>query len=157
MRDQTAKTPSTFNAGLQELSATIASQLKLSQEHQDLLRKHLDEPEQEGLAAKALGSSNIPFSLQVNNGVGSTTTEKKTTFGVTLKGYFQITAPSNGTWDITVTDIAQKRVVLSQNGVACNQQVSFTYKTGFTCQMQITARWSTGGSTVLQGNVNVSY
>ena len=90
------------------------------------------------------------ISVAINNGQGEQTTGKLPTFFVTVNGTGTITAPAAGTWNITVTDLEAGKMVFQSSGLAANQPVSFSYRTGFQTQLQAVAHWSEGGSTTLE-------
>ena len=89
------------------------------------------------------------LSIPIVNGQGSLTTEKKTTFWVTITGSGTITAPSNGTWNIQVVDLVAGKTVFQGSGIAVNQKIDFSYKTGFSAQLKASAQWSEQGNTTL--------
>lgn len=153
------KNSMTLDAGLQAMGEATATRLKLTPEQRRLLENHVDAEGDESKAALMLdGTIDMPFSMPVVGGSGSITTEKKTTAWVSISGYFQLTVPPDGTWNIQVTDSTKSgRVVLSARGVTCGQQVPFSYKTGFTCQLKFSVQWSQADDTTLQGQLHASY
>ncbi|MFY2559335.1 hypothetical protein ACN469_17010 [Corallococcus terminator] len=153
------KNSMTLDAGLQAMGEATAARLKLTPEQQVLLANHVDDEGGEAKAARALGGTiDMPFSMPVVGGSSSLTTEKKTTAWASISGYFQLTAPPNGVWSLQVTDTARSgRVVLSAQAVPCGQQVPFSYKTGFTCQLRLSVQWSQADDTTLQGQLHARY
>jgi hypothetical protein len=105
------------------------------------------------------GSGTIPVSVPVVNGSGSLTTPSQTTFWVTIKGTLQLTAPSGGTWNVSVIDIANGNAqVYKGTGLVVGTAYPFgPYKTAFKAQLQVNVQWSESGNTTLKGVVNYSY
>lgn len=153
------KNSMTLDAGLQAMGEATVTRLKLTPEQQRLLSNHVDAEGDEAMVARVFdGTIDMPFSMPVLGGSGSLTTEKKTTAWVGISGYFQLAAPPEGTWNLQVTDVARSgRVVLSAQGIQCGQQVPFSYKTGFTCQLKFSVQWSQADDTTLQGQIHASY
>jgi type IV pilus biogenesis protein CpaD/CtpE len=87
--------------------------------------------------------------VPVQNGHGELTSDKKTTFFVTIEGTATITAPANGTWNVTATDLVANKTVFQASGMGVNQPKQFSYKTGFSTQLRIVADWSENSSTTL--------
>jgi hypothetical protein len=111
--------------------------------------------ELEGGAAAGI-SIDTTISVPIIGGKGSVTTDKKTTFWVTITGSATVTAPENGTWDVVIDDIVASRTVFQGRGIAAHQPINFSYKTGFTAQLRATAVWSEGGNTTLEVKVKAS-
>mgnify|MGYP000939924001 CR=1 FL=1 len=109
----------------------------------------------EKLLGEGLGGSiDQNFSMTIKNGTG-TYTNSKTSWGVTIDGYAVITAPDNGTWHLVAKD--GDKVVFDKQGVTKNQQVSFTYHTGFKLNLTVTATWSEKKETTLNGHIHAKY
>ncbi|WP_329681856.1 hypothetical protein [Longimicrobium sp.] len=96
------------------------------------------------------------LSIPITNGKGTFTTPKKTTFWVRITGTGTVTAPQNGTWSVKVVDLVADRTVFEGSGIGPNQPVDFSYKTGFTAQLQASGTWSEGGDTTLKLHIQAS-
>jgi hypothetical protein len=75
---------------------------------------------------------------------------KKTTFTVTINGTGMVCAPARGTWNVTVVDLVARKIVFEVQGIGVNEPVSFSYKTGFSAQLEAYADWSENADTTLQ-------
>lgn len=108
-----------------------------------------DESLADAAAGVALAGVIRTLRIPITNGSGSQTTDKLTTWGVTIEGKATIMAPTNGTWSIKVVDLVYGTTVFQGSGITANKPISFSYKTGFHCQLQANAQWSVGGNTLL--------
>jgi hypothetical protein len=94
--------------------------------------------------------------IPIVGGQGSLTTPKKTTFWVTITGSGTVIAPAHGTWNIQVVDLVAGKTVFEGTGIAVNQKINFSYKTGFSTQLKASAQWSNSGDTTLQVHIVAS-
>jgi hypothetical protein len=109
-------------------------------------------------AASAVAVGTVrTISIPITNGQGEQTSDKVTTWGVTIKGTGTILAPSQGSWNITVTDLVAGKPVFQASGLAAGTAVPFSYKTGFQTQMRAVAQWSEGGSTTLELELDTNH
>jgi hypothetical protein len=115
------------------------------------------------LAALEAGEASIAaiqidqtLQIPITGGKGSLTTPKKTTFWVTITGTGTVVAPSNGTWNIQVIDTVAGKTVFEGSNIAVNQPIEFSYKTGFSTQLQANAQWSENADTTLEVHVSAS-
>jgi hypothetical protein len=108
-------------------------------------------------AAVALPEVTHMVDVPVQNGQGTLTSEKVTSWGVTIEGTVTVTAPANGTWNITATDLVYDKVVYQASGLGVNESKSFSYKTGFHVQLSIAASWSVQDSTTLVLELNTNH
>jgi hypothetical protein len=89
------------------------------------------------------------LSIPITNGQGTYTSPRTFTFWATITGTGTVTAPGNGTWNIKVQDLVAGKTVFEKAGIAPNQPVSFSYRTGLTAQLQASGTWSESGDTTL--------
>jgi hypothetical protein len=99
-------------------------------------------------------TKDIPFKLNVENGKGHQSVSK-TTFGITIKGDFEITSPDEGTWDIVVKDGSHK--ILDKKGVKKGDKINFKHKTGFKANISLEVKWSEAKDTTLEAKIHASY
>ncbi len=107
--------------------------------------------------ASGLGKSiDQDFKLKVVNGVGHIQ-ESKGTWGVTLKGSFEIKSPNEGTWKI-VAKVAGKTVV-DKSGVKVGDKFPFAAKTKLIgkTKFDICCSWSEKKETLLTVQLHVNY
>jgi len=116
-----------------------------------------DESYSDAAAAVALPQVTHMVDVPVVNGQGELTSERVTSWGVTIEGTVTVTAPPNGTWDITATDLEYNTVVYQATNLGVNQSKSFSYKTGFHVQLKVVATWSEQGSTTLALQLNTNH
>ena len=96
------------------------------------------------------------FQITIKNGTGDVILPEVTTLWVKLKDItFHINSPSEGTWEVTVTDIANKNkgVYHGKDLKYCVEYKVPDYKTGRKCQLKIHAVWSEKKDTTLKGTV----
>lgn len=109
-------------------------------------------------AAPAFGGTiDQDFSIKIKNGKGSETSPSKTTFWVTIDGTAEITAPQEGTWDVTVEDLVANKTVCSKSGWKAHEPITCRYKTGWSAQLKITAIWSEKKDTTLTIHIKATY
>ena len=132
----------------ESVSSDILSRAGISDEAAEKLTRLHEE------AIDLGGTVDQDITVPITNGRGSGET-KKTTWGVTIKGYFEITEPSNGTWTITAKDGGN--TVFSRSGIKKGDKVDFSYKTGFKLDLKIEAIWSEGGNTTLEAHIHATY
>lgn len=96
--------------------------------------------------------------IPVKDGKGSVTSEKRKTAWIKIKGTFHIKSPSEGTWEVTVTDIANKnKIVYHGKDLKCCVEYKIgEYKTGWQCQLKIDVVWSEKKDTTLVAEVCVT-
>lgn len=138
---------------LATISPTVAERLGVTEDTARALERI-----REGVEAVG-GSFKQDIRMPIVNGHGSMTSEKQTSWWVTLKGTATITQPVDGTtWTLKVTDVAQGRVVWQGSGIGANQPQRFEYKTGFTVQLQAAA-WNSNPNenTTLVVHIEGSY
>jgi hypothetical protein len=140
---------STTHSDLEGFLAELQSSVGVSEE----ITRRLTELEDGAAVGVGIG---VTIAVPIVGGKGSATTEKKTTFGATITGSATITSPPNGTWDVIVEDIVAGKTVFQGQGIAPNQPIQFSYKTGFSAQLRTTAVWSEGGNTTLVVEVKAS-
>ncbi|WP_340820169.1 hypothetical protein [Methanolobus sp. WCC4] len=100
------------------------------------------------------GTKDITFKLPIKNGKGHQSASQ-TTFGITISGDFEITSPSEGTWDIVVKD--GNSTILNKKGVKKGEKISFKHKTGFKANISLDAKWSESKDTTLMAKIHASY
>jgi len=101
-------------------------------------------------------SGNIPMSVNITHGSGSMQSEKETSAWATISGNIVINSPSNGTWTITVMDIYENKQVFNHSGMVAGTPYPYSYKTGWSVQLSVTAQWSLTDDTTLKGTVSYS-
>jgi len=99
-------------------------------------------------------TKDIDFNLDVKNGKGSQSVSK-VTFGVTISGTFEITAPDEGTWDIVVKD--GNDTILDKKGVKKGDKIDFKHKTGFKANISLNVTWSEAKDTTLKAKIHATY
>ncbi len=100
------------------------------------------------------GSIHQDFSINIVNGSGSFS-YSKTTWWVTLNFSGKIIAPPEGTWRIIVKD--GSKVIIDKAGTKAGDLISFSYGTGFSVDISVTAIWSEMENTTLTGYLDISY
>jgi len=92
------------------------------------------------------------------NGHGSLTTPKETTWYVTISDPVHITDPDGGTWHVKVRDVAQDdRLVFEHKDMEKCKEYSYSYKTGFSCQLKIEVWWSEKRKTTFKATIKYKY
>ncbi|WP_242492544.1 hypothetical protein [Methanolobus psychrotolerans] len=99
-------------------------------------------------------SKDITFKMAVKNGKGHASASQ-TTAWISISGYFEITSPDEGTWNVIVKD--GNNTILSQTGVKKGQRIDIIYKTGFSVNLSLDATWSESKDTTLAANIRVTY
>ena len=135
---------------LESVENTVKAKLPLNQEQLD---KIVNLPESE---AEANGSIDQDFSVPITMGTGKVE-ESKSTYGVTIKGYFDIKSPDDGTWTI-IAKIAGKTVV-DEHDIVKGDKINFTAKTDFwsKTKVEIIASWSEEKDTELTVHMKADY
>lgn len=111
--------------------------------------------EQLSKAGVVVGSSlHQDFSINIVNGSGSFGYSKNT-WWVTINVSGKINAPPEGTWRITVKDGGT--VIFDKAGIRQGELISFSYGTGFSVDLTMTAIWSELANTTLTGYLDISY
>ena len=119
------------------------------------LQAGLSDEQLEKLEAIVLkGSIDDDISVSVKNGHG-TASKSKTTWGITLEGYFKIKSPDNGTWKLVVKD--DNHTIINKSGVKKGEQIPFKYHTGFKTSMHFDVKWSEKKDTTLTIHVKGKY
>jgi hypothetical protein len=96
--------------------------------------------------------TDISFNAPGGHGSG---TFKKTTWWVTIDGYFMITSPDGGTWHIVVKN--GDKVILDVNNVHKGDQIHFHHKTGFKVNINVEAWWSEKRDTTVAVHIHATY
>nr|WP_321497130.1 hypothetical protein [uncultured Methanolobus sp.] len=99
-------------------------------------------------------TKDITFKLNVKNGKGHQSVSQ-VTFGITIKGDFEITFPDEGTWDIVVKDGSS--TILDKKGVKKGEKINFKHKTGFKANISLDVKWSEVKDTTLEAKIHASY
>ena len=135
---------------LESIEHTVKAKLPLNHEQLD---KIVSLPESE---AEVMGSIGQDFSIPIAMGTGKVE-ESKSTLGVTIKGYFDIKSPDDGTWTI-IAKVAGETVV-DKHDVAKGDKINFTAKTNFwsKTKVEIIASWSEKKDTKLTVYMNAEY
>lgn len=100
------------------------------------------------------GSIDENFDLPITAGRGQVDTSK-TTFGVTIKGTFEIISPPDGKWTLTINDGGT--LISKFTNAVPGQRYKFEYKTRFTLDLHIEAVWSKKQDTTLRINLKAKY
>lgn len=102
------------------------------------------------------GTIDQNFNIPIKSGKGSVQASKYT-FGVTIKGYFVVQSPNEGTWTIVV--IVDGETVVNKSGVSQGERIPFTAKTSFwhDTEVKVIATWSIGTDTTAIVHVHASY
>lgn len=115
----------------------------------------LAEIEQLSKAGVVVGSSiHQDFSINIINGSGSFSYSKHT-WWVTINVSGKIIAPQAGTWRITVKDGGN--VIFDKAGIKAGDLISFSYGTGISIDLTVSATWSELKNTTLTGYLDISY
>jgi hypothetical protein len=154
-----------LNSLLQNVRADVNNALKITPEVEKQFSKLFGAQEEGAMAGVAggpqlgtLGHQSIVLNVPITNGNGSYTSDKGTSWWVTMKGTLTIKAPAGqGTWDITVIDTVANTPVYIGSNLKSGVPYPFTYKTGFQVQFRASARWSQGGNTTLVVDLSVDY
>jgi hypothetical protein len=101
-----------------------------------------------------MASTDDTFDLPINAGQGDFSKDQ-TTFGVTLKGYFEIVSPAEGSWTLTIKD--DNDLIKQIDAAVPGQQYRFEYKTGFKLKLRVQAVWSEKRDTALKLHLKASY
>lgn len=97
------------------------------------------------------------LSIPIVNGQGTYIMPRKTTFRVTITGTGMVCAPARGTWNLTVVDQVARKVVFEGQDIAVDEPIRFSYKTGFSTQLEAYADWSEDSDTTLQLRIVASF
>lgn len=100
------------------------------------------------------GSIHKTFSINIINGSGSFSYSTQT-WWVTINASGKITAPPEGTWHIIVKD--GDKVIFDKAGIKAGDLISFSYHTGFSVDLKMTAIWSEPKNTTLTGYLDINY
>jgi hypothetical protein len=103
------------------------------------------------------GAIDQDISIAVHNGIGFSSTDKITSFWVTLTGFFMISEPPDGSWHLRATDMAQGKTIIDIPNALCGKQYDFSYKTGFKCQIKVEVWWSEQKDTTLKAHIHGKY
>lgn len=100
------------------------------------------------------GSIHKDFSINIVNGSGCFSYSKNT-WWVTINASGKIIAPPEGIWHIIVKD--GDKVIFDKAGIKAGDLISFSYHTGFSIDLTMTAIWSEQKNTTLTGYLDISY
>jgi hypothetical protein len=103
---------------------------------------------------KILGTIDQDFDIPIHAGVGKIS-QDKTTWGVTIKGYFKILSPPDGSWTLTVND--DTTLIGKFSGATVGNRYPFAYKTGFTLKLRLEAVWTKKLDTTLRIHLHATY
>lgn len=143
-----------INSALKTFSQQTASQLGVDEKVLNKLEQLENNHRIEGVKQVAVSTD---IHVPVQQGHGSYVSQKYPTFWMNVQGTAKITAPSDGTtWTVVVTDIVQNKTIFSGSNIKMGQQIPFSYKTGFTCQVKAEAQCgSTSENTTLVIHLDV--
>jgi hypothetical protein len=106
----------------------------------------------EKLSSEGIGPIDEDISIPIKHGTGIYNFSKHA-FPLTISGYGMITAPDEGSWHIVAKD--GNNVIVDKQGVKKGQQISFSYRIGFTVNLSVTATWSEINDTTLTVHVHI--
>lgn len=106
----------------------------------------------EQLSKAGIGPIDKDISIPIKNGTGTYEYSTKA-IPLTITGYGMITVPDEGSWHIVVKDCND--IIVDKQGITKNQQISFSYKTGFKVNLSVTATWSEIKDTTLSMHIHV--
>ncbi len=129
-----------INSALKSFSQQTASQLGVDEKVLNKLEQLENNHRIEGVKQIAVSTD---IHVPVQQGHGSYVSQKFPTFWMNVQGTAKITAPSDNTsWTVVVTDLVQNKPIFSGSNIKMGQQIPFSYKTEFTCQVKAEAQCS---------------
>lgn len=82
--------------------------------------------------------------IPIAGGSGTQTLAAVLTYESLMTVTMTVLAPTNGSWNIGITDLIAAQTVFAGGQIPPNVPIFFTYKTGIKTQLQVEATWNHG-------------